>query len=176
MEDDRGFTLIELMMTLAVVAILLGIAAPGFVSIIKNNRITTVTNDLLADLALARSEAAKRGQSVSICISSNGTSCTGTNWLDGRLVFSDAGTAGTIDGSDAIIRVTESRSNGLTLSSANFANTGYIRYGASGTVSTATNNNPGTFKICDDRTGNFGRLVSITNTGRPYTQTAQACP
>lgn len=175
MEDDRGFTLIELMMTLAVAAILLGIAAPGFVSIIKNNRITTVTNDLLADLALARSEAAKRGQNVSICISSNGTSCTGTNWLDGRLVFSDTGTAGTIDGSDAIIRVAESKGNGLTLSSSGFANTGYIRYNAFGTVTTG-NTNLGTFKICDDRTGNFGRLVSITNTGRPYTQTAQSCP
>jgi len=175
MKDYRGFTLVELMVTLAIAAILLSIAAPNFVSFIKNNRITTITNDLLADLALARSEAAKRGQAVSICISSNGTTCTGSNWLGGRLVFADSGTAGTKDGSDSIIRVSEAKSNGTTMTSSGFSNTGYIRYGATGTVTTG-NTNIGTFKVCDDRTGSFGRLLSISNTGRPYVQTAQTCP
>lgn len=175
MKDYQGFTLVELMVTLAIAAILLSIAAPNFVSLTKNDRITTVTNDLLADLALARSEAAKRGQSVSVCISSDGSTCTGSNWLGGRLVFADASTAGTIDGSDSIIRVTEAKNNGTTLSSSGFVNTGYIRYGATGTVTTG-NTNIGTFKVCDDRTGNVGRLLSISNTGRPYVQTAQTCP
>mgnify|MGYP003381956147 CR=1 FL=1 len=175
MKDYRGFTLVELMVTLAIAAILLSIAAPNFVSFIKNNRITTITNDLLADLALARSEAAKRGQAVSVCISSDGLTCTGSNWLGGRLVFADSGTAGTKDGSDSIIRVSEAKSNGTTMTSSGFSNTGYIRYGATGTVTTG-NTNIGTFKVCDDRTGSFGRLLSISNTGRPYVQTAQTCP
>lgn len=170
MKKHVGFTLIELMVTLTIAAILLSVAAPSFVTMIKNNRITTTTNDLLADLALARSEAAKRGQSASICIS-DGTSCTGTNWLAGRIVFSDAGTVGTKDGNDQILRVTEAIGNNTTITSSGFSTTGYIRYNAMGQLGTN-----GSFKICDDRTGNFGRSISITTTGRPYLQTAQSCP
>ncbi|QKV57365.1 MAG: GspH/FimT family pseudopilin [Dechloromonas sp.] len=77
MKQARGFTLIELLITFMIAAILAALAAPSFTSFIKNNRLTTTTNDLLADLALARSEAAKRGQQVTLCISTNGSSCTG---------------------------------------------------------------------------------------------------
>lgn len=176
MKQARGFTLIELLITVTIAAILAALAAPSFTSFIKNNRLTTTANDLIADLALARSEAAKRGQRVTLCISTSGNSCTGgTNWLGGRLVFADAAGTGTVPNAAAVIRTTEAKSNGTVLSASGFANGAFITYSTTGTVSTG-NTNVGAFKICDDRAGPYGKLVQITNTGRPNLQTAQSCP
>jgi len=61
------------------------------------------------------------------------------------------------------------------LSASGFASGSYITYTTTGTVSTG-NTNVGTFKICDNRVGPYGKLVQITNTGRPNLQTAQSCP
>lgn len=63
---NSGFTLIELMVTIAVLAIIMTIAAPSFVSVIENSRVTTQANTLLAAVNLARSEAVKQGVPVSI--------------------------------------------------------------------------------------------------------------
>ena len=176
MKQARGFTLIELLITVTIAAILAALAAPSFTSFIKNNRLTTTANDLIADLALARSEAAKRGQRVTLCISTSGNSCTGgTNWLGGRLVFADAAGTGTVPNAAAVIRTAEAKSNGTVLSASGFANGAYVTYSTTGAVSTG-NTNVGTFKICDDRAGPYGKLVQITNTGRPILQTAQSCP
>lgn len=168
---QNGFTLLELMITLSVAAILLTVAVPSFTTMIKNNRIAVQTNDLLADLALARGEAAKRGVRVGICISSNGTSCTGTNWALGRLIFTDGGTAGSIDGTDEILRVTSALQGTSVLASAGFTNAAYFQYFPSGATDSA-----GTFKLCDDRTGSFGRLITIAVTGRAITAFNQTCP
>jgi type IV fimbrial biogenesis protein FimT len=86
----RGFTLIELMITLVLAAIIVSLATPSFQNIIQNNRAATQSNELLAALSLARSEAVKRGARVSLCPSTNQTSCTGgTNWADGWIAFRD---------------------------------------------------------------------------------------
>lgn len=175
MHTNRGFTLIELLVTITIAAILAAIAVPNLSDFIKNNRLTTTANDLLADLALARSEAAKRGQPVSVCPSSNGSACTAGSWTNGRIVFSDSGSSGTVDGSDIVIRITESSSAGISIANSGFANTSHIRYTPSGAMSTE-NTNPGKFKICDDRNGAFGKQVSISNTGRASIQSGQTCP
>lgn len=175
MHTYRGFTLIELLVTITIAAILAAIGVPNLSDFIKNNRLTTTANDLLADLALARSEAAKRGQPVSVCPSSNGSTCSTGSWTAGRIVFSDSGSSGTVDGPDIVIRLTESSSPGISIVSSGFANTSYIRYISSGAMSTG-NTNLGAFKICDDRNGAFGKLVSISNTGRASIQSGQTCP
>lgn len=87
----RGFTLIELMVTLAVAAILLGIAIPSYQNFTVNSRMASQANDLITALNLARSEAVKRGANVTICASSNGTGCAGS-WEQGWIV-SAGGTA-----------------------------------------------------------------------------------
>ncbi len=76
MTRPHGFTLVELMVTIAVLAILASIAVPGFQSIIQNNRATTMANELTTAVNLARSEAVKRGVEVSVCP-------TGGTWWDG---------------------------------------------------------------------------------------------
>lgn len=90
MKRSRGFTLVELMITLALAAIILSLAVPGFQDIIRNNRAATQANELVAALGLARSEAVRRGARVSLCPSTDQASCTGgTDWADGWIVFLD---------------------------------------------------------------------------------------
>jgi len=86
----RGFTLIELMVTLAVLAILTMIALPSFRDTIRRNRVNSASNALLADLNYARTEAIDRGQVVTMCPSSNASSCTsgGTSWGAGWMTYS----------------------------------------------------------------------------------------
>jgi type IV fimbrial biogenesis protein FimT len=71
----RGFTLIELMISVTILAILLGLAVPSFNNAVLGGKLTAFANNLVASTQLARSEAIKRNQPVRICASSNGTSC-----------------------------------------------------------------------------------------------------
>lgn len=73
-----GFTLIELMITVAIVAILLGIAIPSFTTLIQNNRLTSITNSFLSSLSYARNEAIKRGSQITMI--NRGTA---GNWSSG---------------------------------------------------------------------------------------------
>jgi type IV fimbrial biogenesis protein FimT len=73
---QTGFTLIELMFTVVVLAVLLGIGVPNFRDFVRNSRMTAAANDLLADLNLARSEAVKRRVPVTLCKSTDGASCS----------------------------------------------------------------------------------------------------
>ena len=74
---QRGFTIIELMMTVTVLALLLGIAVPSFMETVRNNRIISQNNELISSLNLARSEALKRSGSVSVCASADQATCSG---------------------------------------------------------------------------------------------------
>src|SRR6185369_496626 len=87
---DAGFTMIELMVTIAIMAILAAIAAPSFNEAILSNKLAGYANNFVASAQLARSEAVKRNKPVRICRSANGTSCaTSGTWRQGWIVFSD---------------------------------------------------------------------------------------
>lgn len=86
---QRGFTLVELMIALAVFAVLLAIMVPSYSDMTLGSKLRSQANDLVAGAVLARSEAIKRNQPVSLCASSNGTSCTGT-WSQGWIVINGA--------------------------------------------------------------------------------------
>ena len=156
----RGFTLIELMITLSIAAILAAIAAPSFSTTIQNNRMATQYNELLASLSLARSEAIKRGQRVTTCQSSTGNSCGGSasNWHTGWVVFVDADEDGTIDAGEDIIRVNGALSGGNTLSF-NFDNT---IFGSDG----LSDGGSRTFTLCDARGDANSRGLVVLTTGR----------
>ena len=100
---QTGFTLIELMVTLVVLGIVLGIAIPNFRSVQQATRLTAQVNDLVSTLGYARVEALKRGARVTVCKSSDGSTCTtGGSWDQGWIVFNDdcpTGTVGVVDAS-----------------------------------------------------------------------------
>jgi type IV fimbrial biogenesis protein FimT len=95
----QGFTLIEVIATIAVASILLGIAIPSFSKMIERNRMTSATHEFMAAMMLTRSEAVTRTIPISLCVSNTGTSCNSSlkNYAKGWLVFSDCDRDGLFD-------------------------------------------------------------------------------
>ena len=89
MKNAHGFTLIELMIGIAILAIILGLGVPSFMNTIERNRITTATNDVVMAMQMARSEAIKRRAEVTVCRrDAAGSACeNGTDWAGGWLVL-----------------------------------------------------------------------------------------
>jgi type IV fimbrial biogenesis protein FimT len=88
---SKGFTLIELMITLAIVVILTTLGTAAFTRIIAENRMATAVNDFVSTLQLARSEAVKRGIEVTVCVSADNATCNEDSdaWDGGYVVIAD---------------------------------------------------------------------------------------
>ncbi|TWT20351.1 prepilin-type N-terminal cleavage/methylation domain-containing protein [Luteimonas marina] len=102
-----GFSLIELLVTIAIVAILLAVAFPSFEGSMRSNRLATSTNELLGSVALARSEAIRNTRGGGVCASADGQTC-GNDWNAGWLVWTDGDAAppyGTLTAADTVVRV-----------------------------------------------------------------------
>jgi len=100
-----GFTLIELMTTLTLVAIILAIGIPSMNGFIQSNRISSEMTAFAGDLQFARAEAIKQGIPVVLCASSNGTSCSGANaWQAGWIVYADVDSSGGQGSGESAIR------------------------------------------------------------------------
>jgi len=91
MKKHSGFSLIELMITLFIVGILITIGIPSIRHFMQSNQLVASSNELVSALHVARSEAIKLNRKITICISSDGTSCGASNkWQSGWIVFVDA--------------------------------------------------------------------------------------
>lgn len=166
----HGFTLLELMVTLAIVVTVLGMAIPSFTDEIQTNRQTTLINELTSFIYLTKNTAVTQGVDVSICKSnSTGTACDSTaDWQDGWLVFTDKNSNGVIndDGDsiycetsddDCVIKVHGALQQGAEIKS----DVTHITFGSRGfTGSTAV------FTYCDDRGASYTRSKTLSKTGR----------
>ncbi len=101
-----GITLTELLIVIGIAGILMAIGIPSFKYVTTANRIASEVNGLLGDMQYARAEAIKEGQTVTVCVSSNGTSCTNTTaWNGGWIVFQDPNANAQVDGGESVLRV-----------------------------------------------------------------------
>src|SRR5262249_29127161 len=142
----RGFTIVELLITMVVAAILAGIAAPSVRDIIFNNRITSASNDLVVDISTARSEAARRGVRIAVCMN-DGTDAacsTSSTWAAGWLTFVDSNGDGAVSTGETILRVHQALPTGLAVTASGVGNIVYAR--PVGNVTPT-----GSWKICDSR-------------------------
>ena len=155
MKKSLGYTLIELMSMLAVVSILVSVGLPMLNVFFDSNRMVSNTNDLVAGLNIARSEAIKQQIRVTLCQSADTTSCTGSGqWEDGWIVFQDANGNATVDGGERILRLNAAVDGQVTIrsndvnnqiaSSVSFTSRGLPKALNGGAQS-------GTFRICDKR-------------------------
>ena len=169
MPREHGLTLIELMVTLAVAAILITVAVPGFGSLVAEQRLVTTTNQFVTALHLTRSEAVKRGNRVTLCASEDGSSCGSSNgYSSGWIVFEGPEPGAPVQPAGEVLRVFAPGSqvviNGDNVTSA------YISYVATG--ETRRMNNAllmGSVTVC---AGNQARRIVINRTGRPRVEQA----
>src|SRR5690606_20090807 len=99
---QAGFTLAELLVTIAVGAIVLGIGVPSYTSFAKNANMVSASNSFLFDLHYTRDTAVTRNTRVVMCASTNGTSCNASSWATGWLVFVDMDNDGVLDAGEPI--------------------------------------------------------------------------
>ncbi len=155
MENQYGFTIIELMIAVALIAIVAAIATPSFSFMITNNRMASEVNQFVGSLHFTRSEAIKRGENVRVCTSVDGASGDASNdWTNGWIVI--------VDSSSTVLKVYPALRGGDTL--IGDGNTGdAIRFNANG-FATGFN---GTVKMCESNNDlNNARGVIVAATGR----------
>jgi type IV fimbrial biogenesis protein FimT len=164
MRVERGFSLIELLVTVAVAALLLAAGAPSFRQMIQNSRITSQANELLTAIHFARSEALKRARPVSICGSADGSACGG-GWAGSWLVFVDGNLAGDEEAElDELLRVWP-----RSPADAPIAGTlpDFLRLLPAGSVDPALIAGQITFLVrTEDCRGNAARELVVSPTGR----------
>ncbi len=154
-----GFTLIEMMVTLIVAAILLTVAGPAFRDLILNNRLVAASNSIAGSLNAARAEAITQQFTVTVCSSANGTACGGT-WSDGWVTFIDLDADGTVDADDTVLRWMQPAHAEVAL---RFVGASKVRYNSQGFALT---NSAGDFVFCDSRGANYAKAVIVSATGR----------
>ena len=173
---QHGFTLIELMVSLTVLGVLAAIALPSFSEAFLSNRLASFSNSFVAGAHLARSEAIKRNASVTMCRSSNGTSCaTSGGWQQGWIIFSDSGAGGnagndTVDSDETRVLYQQNLASDYSFTGSNS-----IVFQPTGLVATAAS-----LTLCrqNPSPGSQERTIAVSATGRASVATTRTgtCP
>lgn len=174
---EGGFSLIELMIVVVMVAILAAVSGPSFVEGIARSKRQTTLTETLSMLSLARLEAATRATQIVACVTVDRATCTDTGeWENGYLLFVDngAGTGGTalnldLDGTEEIVYIGDPMPSGVSLRTVNFNDDSAIAFTSRGTALER-----GTFQICDRFGVSVARGVILNRSGQPRLATDES--
>ena len=175
-----GFTLVELLLVLAIGAILTLIAVPSMSGFLSSQKVSSLSAVFLSSLNLARSEAIKRNARAVLCRSANGLSCGGSGgWEQGWIVFHDANNNAQADPGETIVLQQAVLVSGPRLSgNAQVAN--YVSFSASGSAKLVSGAfQAGTFTLCPGSAASSDvRQIILSSTGRARSQSGSAadCP
>ncbi|MDO8273800.1 MAG: GspH/FimT family pseudopilin [Gammaproteobacteria bacterium] len=160
--QQQGFTLPEIITTLAIVGILSGLAAPGLQALTEQKQGETTLRTLAEHLALARASAANYGRTVTFCRSADGLTCSG-NWSDGSIVFTDRNADRLINQDDLLLRSQVNTQLQGSIEWRAFQNRQYLQIEATGFMRYQSGN----FLYCphDGDPRNALQLI-VNNTGR----------
>ncbi len=167
---QRGVSLVELLIALAMAAILVSVAVPSMKLFIVKTRIATTADEVYGSLMLARSEAIKRQRTVSLCSTLDNATCDETNggWHHGWLIFTDESDDGVLNGRDQLIRRVSDVSNLISITWNRGSN---LRFNSRGQTTQA-----GTFQVCDrENDGLDAKAIVISMTGRLRTENQESC-
>jgi type IV fimbrial biogenesis protein FimT len=162
----KGFTMLELLVTLAILAILTTMAVPSLIDTMGRMAVNSAVRSMATSLSFARTEAIKRGQNVSICPTTDGADCAAGSWAGGWIVFVDVnndadGDTGSVDAGDILIRAYEPLADMVVTVT---PNTDLIAYDNKGFGSNAA---LVTFKVCpEDGNAENARELEISLSGR----------
>ncbi|MEZ9196451.1 GspH/FimT family pseudopilin [Shewanella sp. 10N.286.54.B9] len=160
---DKAFTLVEMMVTLAIATILLVIAVPSFTDFYENSRSEAASSNIQQSLFMARSHAISYGATVTVCPRS-GSTC-GTDWIDGFDVFIDVNGNGSYDSAtDQVIRTIDAFNSDdfikTSLKSISFSSEGMI----SGTAASTSTRQ---FIYCpSSKTSSNSKAIEVSVTGK----------
>lgn len=159
---QSGFTLMELLIVLAIAGVMLGVGVPGLQTMSYNSKRLSMFQQLYASLQSARLEAVSKATNVTVCKRNTaGTACDNSaNWHDGWIIFLDADEDGVVDGGEDIIRVFDDVGSDIWMEG-NIKVSNRVTFDLLG----RTGNN-GTISICDVRGPNYARGVVISQAGR----------
>ncbi len=161
-----GISLIEFLIVASITAVLAGLAVPSFQSMMLRQAVESAAGALVSDMRLARSEAIKRSSRVTICASSNGTSCAGVGalWKDGWIVFIPSATNGNFTSGDTIIRVQEGLSSIASIASGSSGDRTQFVFEPTGWSKASSQ----TFFVTPTgaSVSNLVRLICVANSGR----------
>ncbi|MBS0424311.1 MAG: GspH/FimT family pseudopilin [Proteobacteria bacterium] len=164
----NGFTMIELLVTMSIASILLSLAVPSYRTFVQDNLLMMQSNNFYSTLALAKSEAIRRSSPVTVCPSTNGTSCTGgVVWSNGWLVFLDVNNNGVVEAGEEILQVGPAFTGGNTFTGTKLR----VIFTANG-FSMGSND---TFTLCDSRGTSYSKAIILNMQGRFRTETGRAC-
>lgn len=160
-----GFTLIELLVAITIFGIFAAMAVPNFSGFLRNSRLNAAATALTSDFAVARSEAARRNRTVTVCPTADNVNCA-DDWTLARMIFIDADADNAIGAAEERIRNGDALGNRVNVVPANLAGDGRsLRFRSFGNANALA-----TWQLCETGSTAAGRMVRIGASGRPTVQ------
>ena len=162
MRKTKGFTLIECLIAIAIIALTIGLGISGLQQFLVKQRVNAYAGDLLQSIHTARQQAILKRSPVTLCASINGQDCS-DDWAKGHLIFLDHNGNRIRDSDEQILNHVYGSRGGESVSWKSFKVASTLQFLPTG----ITNHQNGTFTVCGLHTNKLARAVIITKMGRP---------